>query len=439
MNRTACPCVHIRVRRLLLVVATLAACGPLSTAATPTPAATEPIVLASASPAATASAPAATAATTVAPSPSRVASETETPTEAPSAAPTATVPAPTFAPTPRPVPLPTPAPGPVKNDGQRILVSFDPPQRWFFGEASASGATQATNYTLNGKSLAGSALKCTGTTFVQAQNLCTGVEIIPSTRLLSGERYELKLLDVSLGTFVASGLIAGTPKVEWVKATQFELTVKFDRPMLHVGQCGTQSWTLSVPGTMEWVRAPVQGFPAPVGGYTSSSAAYRDFLSAFVSAADISDDCTTVKLGSGWGGPTGTFDVTVQGIADMYGNLVEPRTIQVEVQDEGNPRLMFAQLELQTAEKKVIRVAYSEAMDEEYVTDVERYYLNGKRLAPTTKIECAVANCTWARLTFAPTAFTYGAPNTLTIVGVRDMAGNEMDPNIVTSGTFEVR
>jgi hypothetical protein len=43
------------------------------------------------------------------------------------------------------------------------------------------------------------------------------------------------------------------------------------------------------------------------------------------------------------------------------------------------------------------------------------------------------------RLAFAPTAFTYGAQNTLTIVGVRDIAGNEMDPNIATSGSFEVR
>jgi hypothetical protein len=436
MNRTACPCVHIRVRRFLLLVVTLGACGPFSTAATPTPAATEPIALASATPAVTVSAPAATGATTVAPSPSPVASATETPTEAPTAAPTV---APTAAPTPRPTTLPTPQPGPVKNDGQKILVAFDPPQRWFFGEASVARAAEIRNYTLNGSSLVGSALKCTGQQFIASQNVCTAVEIIPSIRLLNGERYELKLLDESLGTFIAAGLVAGTPKVEWVKATQFELTVKFDRPMLHVGQCGTQSWTLSVPGTMEWVRAPAQGFPAPVGGYTSSSAAYRDFLSAFVSAADISDDCTTVKLGSGWGGPTGTFDVTVQGIADMYGNLVEPRTIQVEVQDEGDPKLMFAQLELQTAEKKVIRVAYSEAMDVEYVTDVERYYLNGKLIAPTTRIECAVANCAWVRLTFAPTTFTYAAPNTLTIVGVRDMAGNEMDPNIVTSGTFEVR
>jgi hypothetical protein len=99
---------------------------------------------------------------------------------------------------------------------------------------------------------------------------------------------------------------------------------------------------------------------------------------------------------------------------------------------------MFAQLELQTAEKKVIRVAYSEAMDEAYVTDVERYYLNGKLIPGGTQIECELANCAWVRLTFAPSAFVYGSENTLTIIGVRDMAGNAMSPDIVTSGKFQV-
>jgi len=327
----------------------------------------------------------------------------------------------------------------VKNDGQKIIVTFDPPQPWFFGEASASAATQITNYTLNGRSLAGSALRCTGTKLVGANNACFGVEIIPSMRLVDTERYELKLQDQVLGAFTAQGLLISTPRVVSVKATQFDLTVKFDRPMLHVGECGTQSWSLGVPGTIEFVRRSAQVFPAPVGAYTSSSAAYRDFLSAFVSAADISDDCTTVKLGSGWGGPIGRFDVTVDGVEDVYGNLVQPTTVTVDVADEGLPKLMFAQLELQTAEKKVIRVAYSEAMNEEYVTDPERYYLNGKLVPASTIIECEVANCAWVRVTFAPGLFAYGADNTLTIVGVRDMAGNAMDPDIVTSGTFQVR
>ena len=110
----------------------------------------------------------------------------------------------------------------------------------------------------------------------------------------------------------------------------------------------------------------------------------------------------------------------------------------MDIQDQGPPKLMFAQLELQTVEKKIIRVAYSEAMDEEYVTDADRYYLNGA-IPATTQIECELANCTWVRLIFPPTTFAYGADNTLTIIGVRDTAGNAMTPDIATSGTFQVR
>ena len=100
---------------------------------------------------------------------------------------------------------------------------------------------------------------------------------------------------------------------------------------------------------------------------------------------------------------------------------------------------MFAQLELQTAEKKVVRVAYSEAMDEAYVTDAQRYLLNSRSLPAGTTIECELAGCTWVRLTFPPTAFGYGADNILTVVGVRDLAGNVITPPTATSGTFQVR
>lgn len=399
----------------------LTACTPAATAPTPseTPVATTAVAAASSS---------------VAPSPTIPATPSPaSPTDP--ATPTATaVPA-----TPRATVVPTAEPGPVRNDGQKILVTFDPPQRWFFGEAGGSAATRIASYTLNGSSLAGSAMKCAELVLVASDNVCRSIEVIPSIRLQNGVRYELRLVDDLLGMFVARGLLVATPRVVSVSATQFDLTVKFDRPMLHVGACGSESWTLATPGTIEFVRTSAQVFPAPVGAYTSSSAAYRDFLTAFVSEAEISADCTSVKLGSGWGGPTGTFDVTVSGVEDEYGNLVQPRTFTVEIEDQGPPKLMFAQLELQTAEKKVIRVAYSEAMDEEYVTDPERYYLNGKLIPATTRIECELANCTWVRLVFPPTTFAYGADNTLTIIGVRDTAGKAMTPDIATSGTFQVR
>ena len=403
-----------------MLAALLFGCAPGATLPTPTaaPAGTEPVAVATST-----VAPAVSAT----PAPTAVATATPEPTPTPRPA------------TPRPTVEPTPEPGPVRNDGQKILVTFDPPQRWFFGEAGGSTATQVASYKLNGASLAGSAMKCTEQKVFGGDYVCTRIEIIPAIRLQSGERYELRLVNDLLGAFTARGLIAATPRVLSVTATQFDLTVKFDRPMLHVGDCGAQSWNLGTRGTIEYVRATGQVFPAPVGAYTSSNAGYRDFLSAFISEAEISADCTSVKLGSGWGSPTGTFDVTVSGVEDLYGNPVLVRTFTVDIADEGAPKLMFAQLELQTAEKKVIRVAYSEAMDQEYVTDPERYYLNGKLIPQTTPIECELANCTWVRLTFPPNTFVYGADNTLTIVGVHDTAGNAMTPDIVTSGTFQVR
>lgn len=347
------------------------------------------------------------------------------------ATPSAT-PVPTVARTPAPTPLDVP----VRHDGQWLVVAFDPPEAWYFGEGPPAPATQAQSYTLNGALQAGGTVRCTR--LLTTTSACASVELLPTERIRNGVRYELALSGRPLGSFVASGLSVATPAVVSVTATQFSLTVTFDRPMLHVGACGTRSWALGAPGTIEYVRGG-QGFPVPPGAYTSSDVGYREFLASFVSEAAISADCRTVRFGSGWGAPTGDVDVTVSGVADVDGNLVRPKTFQVGIADEGPPRLMFAQLELQTAEKKVIRVAYSEAMDEEYVTDAERYYLNGEPIDADTKIECAIASCTWVRLTFAPTTFAYGADNTLTIVGVRDLAGNAMTPDIATSGTFQVR
>ncbi|HKW78771.1 MAG TPA: hypothetical protein VJQ09_06690, partial [Candidatus Limnocylindria bacterium] len=345
---------------------------------------------------------------------------------------------------PAPIAAPTPQPGPVRNDGQTILADLPRGYSLFVGEAGPGPIVlMGTHWFVNGTVLAGADIRCTRRNLVGIQpgDQCLAVRVLTDkVRLRNGVTYEVVLDSDPIGTFVASGLATVTPHVTSLKATQYYLTVTFDRPMLHAGDCGgLQGWTMTVPGTIERVRGTGNTFPAPIGSYTSSSAAYNVFLSAFVSEANVSPDCASVKFGSGWGGPTGTFDVTVSGVQDVDGNLVQPRTFTVSVADEGAPKLMFAQLELQTPEKKLIRVAYSEDMDEEYVTDLERYYLNGKPVPAGTTAECAVAGCIWVRLTFPPSAFTYGADNTLTVVEVRDMAGNVIVPGIQTSGTFQVR
>ena len=412
--------------RLAVAVILLAACAPAVTPSqaplTPSPVASETV--------------ATMALPTSAPP---VATPVPTPLPTPVATPLATpsVATPVARPTEPPTPPPTPL-GPVRHEGQKIVATPEA-LAWTMGEAGGSPATQIANYRLNGESLAGSSLMCTS--LQTSRNLppgCSRIEIIPRVHLVNGQRYELSLLDMPIGAFVAQGLVVATPHVVSVTATQYQLAVRFDRAMLHAGICGSSPWTLSVPGTISFVRS-AGGVPAAPGGYTSSTAAYRDFLASFVSEATVSADCMSVTFGSGWGGPTGDIDVTVSGVVDADGNAVQPRTFSLHIEDEGPPKLMFAQLELQTAEKKVIRVAYSEAMDETYVTDPVRYSLNGRPIPAGTTIECALAGCAWVRLTFAPTTFVYGAPNTLTITGVRDIAGNGMVPDIQTSGTFEVR
>jgi len=348
-------------------------------------------------------------------------------------------------PSPATTPSATAAPspvvsGPVRNDGQVIVADLPRAYSTFIGEAGPSSPVlTGSHWRLNGTAMSGADIVCTRR--VSTSGDCLAVRIITDkVRLRNSAAYELVLDADMIGTFVASGLVAATPHVVSVKATQYELSVQFDRPMLHSGECGAPvGWSLSTPGTIEYVRAAAAGFPAPLGAYSSTSPAYNAFLSAFVSQAVVSADCTTVKFGSGWGGPTGAYNVTIVGVQDHDGNVVQPRTFDVTIADEGAPKLMFAQLELQTAEKKVIRVAYSEAMDEGSVTDVERYYLNSKPIPIGTTIECELAGCTWVRLTFAPTAFVYGADNVLSIVEVRDLAGVLISPGIATSGTFQVR
>ena len=415
------------MRRLLIVIA-LAACSPAATSPTPSASvASAPAVASTVNP--TAPSAATTPARTPTPAP------TVTPAPSPSASPPPTAsPAPA---TPSPTPQTTAAANDIHNDGQRIIASFATPLAWFFGEAGGSPATAVQNYRLNGTSLARSSLRCTKQITSTANNGCAAIVIVPAIRLVNDETYELDLLDQPLGSFTVQGLVEVTPHVLSAKATQYALTVTFDRPMLHVGDCGTTSFALSTPGTIEFVRG-AGSFPAPPGAYTSTRAGYRDYLASFVSQAEVSADCQTVTLGSGWGSVTGAVDLVVAGVEDVDGNFVEPDTFQLTISDEAAPRLMFADVELQNAQKKVIRVAFSEAMDEASVRDATHYRLNGSALPAATALECEIASCTWVRLTFAPSAFAYGAMNTLTVNDVRDLAGRTIDPATSTSAAFQV-
>ena len=356
------------------------------------------------------------------------------------ASPAVVAPAPSVRPVATPAPAPTPVPA-ARNEGQELRVDLPRAFSIFVGEAGGTPLVlNGAQWTLDQVALTGADIRCTArATAPTLGGQCIAVRILSGRTLLAnGTEYQLALAGEPIARFTATGISVATPHVVAATATQYTLTVTFDRAMSHAGDCGTTSWDFRLPGTIEHVRMG-QTFPAAPASYRSPDATYQDLLTAFVSEARISADCRTVVFGSGWGGPVGTFELVVTGVADVDGNLVEPRTMVVTVADEGPPTLMFVELELQTADRKVIRVAYSEAMDQGSVTDPARYLLNNSPLPAGTGIECELASCTWVRLTFGPRAFAYGAPNTITIIGVEDTAGTLMSPDIVTSRPFEVR
>lgn len=325
-------------RHLLAVVVLLAGCT-LAVTVPPTEAPPSPsaaIAVPSASPPTPSRPPSASPNLLASPSPSESASPSAIsgPRQTPSATLTpvaATVP-------PAATASLRPTPGRVRNEGQIALADLPPGRSTFTGEAGpAPAVTTGSHETLGGAALDGADIRCVRRE--ARSGLCVSVRIVTGlVRLENGQRYELALDSEAVADLVATGLCGATPHVVSISATQYELTVVFDRPMLHAGDCGMDAWAFTTPGTIEHVRGAL-GFPAPPGSYTSSSPAYAAFLTAFVSQAKVAPDCATVTFGSGWGGPIGTFDVTVAGVLDLDGNPVEPRTATVTIADEGPPRL----------------------------------------------------------------------------------------------------
>src|SRR5262249_44041003 len=138
-------------------------------------------------------------------------------------------------------PVPSASANDIHNEGQKILATLATPLAWFVGEGSSSPGTQVQNYRLSGTSLAGSALHCTKFLATATNNGCAALVILPSLRLENGTSYDLTLLDQPLGSFTVDGLVQTVPHVLTAKATQYDLTVTFDRPMLHAGDCGGTS------------------------------------------------------------------------------------------------------------------------------------------------------------------------------------------------------
>lgn len=334
-----------------------------------------------------------------------------------------------------------PVSGPVRNDGKAIIAELDAThgtRQLYYGESgNVAVVTLGSSYALNGASLARASVACTDTVRLgDLPTQCREVRIIPSFPLVNGATYRLAFIGEEVGAFVARGVEVLTPHVVDVSATQHSLSVQFDRPMSHYADCGGRAGNFYVPGTIEQLFAATGSFPAAPGAYRTSVPAYATAL-AMMTGATIAEDCRAITFESLWGAAPGTYDLTIAGLEDEDGNALATATFRVAVAaDEDAPSLVFAGLKVRDGGVTHLRVAYSEAMDEESVTDPERYLISGKALPVEASVECELAGCVWVTLDVPTSFFEGGGPETITVVGVTDTIGRSMEPDIATSRPF---
>jgi len=361
----------------------------------------------------------------------------------PSASPTAE---PSASPTAQPSASPTAAPaiadGPVRNDGKAILADISATngtKQLYYGEGGGVAiVTQGSSYELNGTVLTGAAVTCTDTRSLGEQpTICVSVRILPTFQLVDGRRYTLSFAGDRVGSFVALGLELATPHVLAASATQRSLTVTFDRPMSHVAPCGGNAWNFYVRGTIEGLFS-LSGsvFPPELASYTTTDPRFDAALRR-MSHGTLADDCRAITFESSSGAAAGSYVLTIAGIEDEDGNLMRPASLKVTVRDEGPPSLVSAR-GVRSDGVFTAEIAFSEAMDEETVTDPERYQVSGRPLPDGASLTCEFADCLWVKLTMPAPAFAFGEDVTITVVGVTDTSTNAMVPDAATSRPFKV-
>lgn len=349
--------------------------------------------------------------------------------------------------TPEPTVIPAPASaapaiGPVRNEGKAIIAELDAThgtKQLYYGESgNVAVVTLGSSYSLNGAPLTKASVACIDT--IRRGELpteCREVRIIPPFPLINGATYTLAFIGEAVGVFVARGVELLTPHVVNVSATQHNLFVQFDRPMNHYGDCGGRATNFYVPGTIEHLFAATgPGFPPTLGAYRTSVPAYATAL-AMMTSGTIAPDCRAITFESPWGAAPGTYDLTIAGLEDEDGNTLGAAAFRVTVPpDDEPPSLVFAALKVRDGGVTHLRVAFSEAMDEESATDPERYLISGKPLPADASVECEFVGCVWVTLDVPTSFFEGGGPETITIVGVTDTIGRSMQPDTAMSRPF---
>ena len=169
-------------------------------------------------------------------------------------------------------------------------------------------------------------------------------------------------------------------------------------------------------------------FDEPLDAATVVPGAFSVEDGPAVAAADyLGDDDPAVALTLASAPAPGTYTVTVSGIADQLGNVLQGAQIDFTFNPDLTPPALVQAAALDAT---TIEALFSEAVDEETAGDPANYEVSGEIGAPASVEVAPDGDARRVLLTLA-TPLTAQQQYTLTARGIADLAGNELDEDEV--------
>ena len=214
--------------------------------------------------------------------------------------------------------------------------------------------------------------------------------------------------------------VAG-PRVVRATATEDRVTVVYSRPMKHALACGTKGLSAGLTGTIDGLEMNV------TSRYYTFTDPDFDEMWANLWEATLNVDCTAVTFNFVHGIGPGSYPLRIVRVQDGAGNALDPdpTTVTVTVAESAPPRMNLVQ-----SSPPDVFIRFSEAIKPDLATDISRYRVDGRPLATGSTATCRVRTCAEVTLHLAnaPTR----VPSDVTVVELRDLAGNPFAPGTET-------
>lgn len=222
-------------------------------------------------------------------------------------------------------------------------------------------------------------------------------------------------------TPISTDVLPARPQVARTMATEDRVTIVFSRPMKHALACGTKGLSAGQTGTIDGLEMNI------TSRYYTSTDSDFDEMWASLWEASLNADCTAVTFNFVHGIGPGSYPLRIARVQDAAGNALEPdpTIVTVTVAETGPPRMNLVQ-----SSPPDVLIQFSEAIPTDLATDIAHYRVDGRPLATGSTATCRVRTCAEVLLHLAITP--EHVPNNVTVVGLRDLAGNAFAPGTET-------